>query len=54
MSESPLPLYIGLKVHAVTRKIGLVRMLFQPGMNVSYDRIFLLNTDLANALCNRY
>ena len=26
--DSPLPLYIGMKVHAVTRKKGLVNMLF--------------------------
>ncbi|WAR07367.1 LOW QUALITY PROTEIN: hypothetical protein MAR_017325, partial [Mya arenaria] len=36
--ETPLPLYIGLKLHAATRKKRLVDMMFQLGMSVCYDR----------------
>ena len=52
--DSPLPLYIGIKVHAVTRKKDLVNILFELGMSVSYDRVLQINTGLANALCDRY
>lgn len=52
--ETPLPLYIGLKLHAATRKKRLVDMMFQLGMSVCYDRVLQVITDLANGTCDRF
>ncbi|WAQ98989.1 hypothetical protein MAR_023362 [Mya arenaria] len=52
--ETPLPLYIGLKLHAATRKKRLVGMMFQLGMSVCYDRVLQVITDLANGTCDRF
>ena len=37
--ETPLPLYLGLKVHAATRSKTLVDTLFHLGLCISYDRV---------------
>ena len=52
--ETPLPLYIGLKLHAATRKKRLVDMMFQLGMSVCYDRVLQVITNLANGTCDRF
>ena len=36
--ETPLPLYITMKIHSVTRSRNLIDPLFNLGMCVSYDR----------------
>ena len=35
--ETPLPTYLGLLVHAETRKKGLVNKLCDLGLSISYD-----------------
>lgn len=52
--ETPLPLYVALKVHAVTRKRELVDTLFHLGMCVSYDRLLQVSSDIANGVCQRF
>ena len=52
--ETPLPLYLSLKIHAVTRSRGLVDTLFDLGLCVSYDRLFQLTSDIANGVCERF
>ena len=52
--ETPLPLYIGLKLYASTRKKDLVDIMFELGMCISYDRVLQLATDLGNGVCERF
>ena len=52
--ETPLPLYLGLKVHAVTRSKMLVDTLFHLGLCISYDRVLRIQSDIANGVCQRY
>ena len=49
--ETPLPLYLSLKIHAVTRSRMLVDTLFNLGLCVSYDRLLQLTSDIANGVC---
>jgi hypothetical protein len=49
--ETPLPIYLGLKVHALTRKQDLVDTLFQLGITVSYKSAGSNNTIGNNAYC---
>ena len=52
--ETPLPLYLGLKVHAVTRSKTLVDTLFHLGLCISYDRVLQIQSDIANGVFQRY
>ena len=57
--ETPLPLFLSFKFHAITRSRCLVDTLFNLGLCVSYDRVLRLTTSLptvsASALgCNMY
>lgn len=52
--ETPLPLYIGLLVHATTRKKSLIDRLFHLGICVSYDRVLSMTTELANRVCELF
>ena len=47
--ESPLPIYIALKMHGLTRKRTLVDTFFILGMCVSYDRLLQITADMAEA-----
>jgi hypothetical protein len=48
--ETPLPFYVGLAVHAATRKKRLVGKLFSLGICISYDRIISVLDELVNAV----
>lgn len=52
--ETPLPMYIALKIHAVTRCRTLIDTLFSLGMCVSYDRVLQVSADIANGVCQRF
>ena len=52
--ETPLPVYIGMKIHSQTRKRNLVDTFFSLGLSVSYDRVLEISTELANNACNRF
>ena len=52
--ESPVPLYIGLKIHAETRSRTLIDTFFQMGLSISYDRAMSISTDAANSVCYRF
>ena len=52
--ETPLPLYLSMKIHAATRSRGLVDTLHSLGMCVSYDRLLQLTSDIANGVCQRF
>ena len=47
--EPPLPIYIGLKVHAACRIKELIKQLNQIGVRVSYDRIVQLEEWMATS-----
>ena len=49
--ETPLPIFLSLKIHAVTRSRGLVDTLFNLGLCVSYDRLLQITADIANGVC---
>ena len=52
--ETPLPLFLSFKIHAVTRSRCLVDTLFNLGLCVSYDRLLRLTSDIANGVCQRF
>lgn len=52
--EAPLPLYVGLVIHAETRKKKLVDKFYRMGLSVSYDRVMQVSTDLGNDVCALY
>ena len=46
--ETPLPIYVGLVVHARTRKRDLIETLFYLGLSISYDRVMEISTTIGN------
>ena len=52
--ESPLPLYLSMKIHAATRSRRLVDTLHSLGMCISYDRLLQLSSDVTNGICQRF
>lgn len=52
--ETPLPIYVGMTVHAKTRSRELVETLHHLGMSISYDRVLAISTDIGNEVCRRY
>ena len=46
--ETPLPIYVGLTVHARTRKRDLIEMQFELGLSISYDRVMTISTSMGN------
>lgn len=52
--ETPLPLYIGLKIHGQIRGRSLIDTLFNLGLSISYDRVLSISTDIANSVCERF
>ena len=53
MYEMPVPLYITMKIHTVTRSRNLIDTLFSLGICV-YDRFLRLTSDISNALCEQF
>ena len=52
--ETPLPVYVGLTVHAQTRKKELVDSMFTLGLSVSYSRVLEISTELASKACSQF
>ena len=52
--EPPVPVYLGLLVHAVTRKKMLVDKLYRLGLSISYDRVMQISADLGNGVIAQY
>jgi hypothetical protein len=46
--ETPLPLYVAMKVHAETRNRDLIDHMFSLGLCVSYDRLLTVSAGLGN------
>lgn len=51
--ETPLPLYIGIKLHCDARLKHLVETFHRLGISVSYDRVREVKTAVARAVCKR-
>ena len=52
--EPPLMAYVGLLLHAKTRKRGLIEKLYDLGMSVSYDRVLAISTAMGNTVSARF
>jgi len=52
--EPPLPIYVGLTVHARTRKRDLIDTLFDLGLSISYTRVMEISTTMGNVVCAQY
>ena len=52
--ETPVPLYVGLMLHAHTRKKELVDKMAHLGLSVSYDRVFQISTQMGNHVCQQF
>ena len=49
--EPPLPIYIGMNVHTLTRSKKLIHQLYQMGLSISYDRIRETEDWIATSAC---
>ena len=52
--ETPLPIYLALKIHGETRKRGLIDALYGIGLCISYDRMLSISATAANRVCALY
>ena len=52
--ETPLPLYMGLMLHTLTRKKRIVEKCFKLGLSVSYSRVVQISNKVANQVCHQY
>ena len=52
--EPPLPLYLGMSIHAQTRSRKIVNQLYQLGLRVSYHRIDDIMNDLETPVCDHF
>ena len=52
--EPPLPIYVGLSIHHMTRSKKLIQQLYQVGVCVSYDRVLELEDWIASSVCERF
>ena len=52
--ETPVPVCVALKIHAVTRSRNLIYALFNQGMCITYVRLLNLTSDICNAICERF
>lgn len=52
--EPPLPIYMGINIHTLTRSKKLIQQLYQLGISISYDRVMELEDLLATSVCERF
>jgi hypothetical protein len=52
--ETPVPLFVGLSIHAKTRSRDLIETMHSLGLCVSYDRVIAISAELGNSVCRRY
>jgi len=52
--ETPLPLYLAMKVHAETRNRDLIEHMFRLGLCVSYDRFLQVSAGLGNRISKHF
>ena len=54
IQEPPLPIYVGLKIHTLTRSKKLLNTLNDLGLSVSYGRLMDIQEGITKALCKRF
>ena len=52
--ETPLPLYIGLNIHSLTRSKKLLNRLHRLGISINYNHVIELENCLASSVCTRF
>ena len=52
--ETPVPMYIGLMLHAHTGKRDLVDRLHHLGMSISYDHVLRLSAQMGSNACKQF
>ena len=52
--ESPLGIYLGMMIHAKTRKKNIVDKLYDLGISIPYSRVMELSTSLGNKVLFQY
>ena len=52
--EPPIPIYIGLNVHQMTRSKKLIDQLYRLGISISYDRVTELEEWIATSVCEQF
>lgn len=52
--ETPVPVYVGLTIHAKTRKQELVDSMYALGLSVSYKRVLEISSELARKACAQF
>lgn len=52
--EPPFPLYLGLKIHSLTRSRKLVEQLHTLGITASYARVTNVESNIANTMCKQF
>lgn len=52
--QPPLPIYVGLLVHAKTRMKGLVEKLSDLGLSIPYSRVLEISTNLGNHMISQF
>ena len=54
VQETPVPTYVGMMMHAHTRKRELVDRLSHLGMSISYTRVIELSAQMGNSACQQF
>lgn len=52
--EPPLPLYIGMNIHTLTRSRTVVDQMAKLGISSSYERVMQVENSLANSMCEQF
>ena len=52
--EPPIPIYIGLNVHQMTRSKKLIDQLYRLGISISYDRVTELEEWIGTSVCEQF
>ena len=52
--ETPVPTYVGMMLHAHTRKRELIDRLSHRGMSISYTRVLELSAQMGNSACQQF
>ena len=52
--ESPLGIYLGILIHAKTRKKAVVERFYNFGVSISYDRVMDLSTKMGNRVLKHF
>ena len=52
--KTPLPMYVGLTVHAEKRKRSLVDKLYDIGLSIAYRRVLEISNAVGNYVCQLF